>query len=349
MLGNDSQLKNMTFTNKTSIYIPPDTKIIANRVRNYYDSKFDSLKSAKEKFHYASRMFLWFKQEADYQRLKILEDEIIGYQKSKTNKIFREINSKKTSLNKIRVNKIRKPFLRKHPFLLKHLPMLFLVLHAKNIYGKNIKNISQEFLNEACLRNNYQRLILDKKAIATLSTYVINFFYLTYFYTKDKSLRPQVDKLANIAKPLLLNKRQPYFLKLGIYLITRCIIGETFFYSRNITENRRKYREALSKVERSIKNNFSLISLDNKLEFLVCCRILNQKSQIETAIYEEINNSLSSRGDFIEDRLNNCRTANGNSFNQSEHRNVLFLMSLAPYQPKKSRPNNKTKQISFPN
>lgn len=84
--------------------------------------------------------------------------------------------------------------------------------------------------------------------------------------------------------------------------------------------------------EEIIKKRYFEINIDNKVEFLVCARILDYKTDLSEIIYSECVNSLSDLGNYLIDRHNTYKDVKSkNSFIQSEHRNVLFLMVFKNY------------------
>jgi hypothetical protein len=89
----------------------------------------------------------------------------------------------------------------------------------------------------------------------------------------------------------------------------------------------------LARLEQIITEYFPHISLDNKLEFLVCARICSYQTPLFERIYIECEASLSPEGIFLVDTLNDNRLAGTKTFAGSEHRNVLFIMSGSPYTP----------------
>ncbi|MET1033374.1 MAG: hypothetical protein ABWX94_02655, partial [Candidatus Saccharimonadales bacterium] len=116
---------------------------------------------------------------------------------------------------------------------------------------------------------------------------------------------------------------------------THCIIGESNFYTRTIPDYAASiYRDMLTSLEVLITEHFDDINLDNKLEFLVCCRICSYETDLFDRIYEECSKSLSPNGTYLID-THNGHTAQQNrtSLQASEHRNVLFLLSCSPYRP----------------
>ena len=79
-------------------------------------------------------------------------------------------------------------------------------------------------------------------------------------------------------------------------------------------------------MEQIIKDSYFRISLDMKFEFIVCCQILDYKSELEGIIEGEAERSLSSSGNFLVDTHNAWIHGFGHKFARSEHRNVLYLM-----------------------
>jgi len=89
----------------------------------------------------------------------------------------------------------------------------------------------------------------------------------------------------------------------------------------------------LEELEPLIEANFTTINLDNKLEFLVCSRICDFKSDLFDRIYDECERSVSDAGTFVIDVHNENIQESRNDFVSSEHRNVLYIMSTSTYTP----------------
>jgi hypothetical protein len=86
----------------------------------------------------------------------------------------------------------------------------------------------------------------------------------------------------------------------------------------------------LDELETVISDNYTAINMDNKFEFLVCCKLAGKQSSLESEIFAEAEYSVSEDGTFIVDRHNsNPQTANS-TLDLSEHRNVLFIMANRP-------------------
>lgn len=90
----------------------------------------------------------------------------------------------------------------------------------------------------------------------------------------------------------------------------------------------------LQRLEPIIAERTDELSLDTKLEYLVCCRICDFNTSVTKVIYDECRQSVSPDGTFLVDTVNAFanRTAK-KTFDASEHRNVLFVMSSLSYVP----------------
>ena len=80
-------------------------------------------------------------------------------------------------------------------------------------------------------------------------------------------------------------------------------------------------------LEEIIRKNYFSISLDNKVEFLVCCKLCGFQTMLEEIIQDEASKSLAEVGNFIVDKMNVKKKLANNQFLISEHRNVLYIMS----------------------
>ena len=79
----------------------------------------------------------------------------------------------------------------------------------------------------------------------------------------------------------------------------------------------------LAKCEDYVLENFATMSLDVKLEYLVCVQIIDANTSLEDVIREECEGSMSPEGYLLDDR----RPARLNNLDGAERRNALFVMS----------------------
>ena len=121
----------------------------------------------------------------------------------------------------------------------------------------------------------------------------------------------------------------PIQLQLYIYLYTHCVIGESHFYAHAIPERYLPvYRQMLDELETVIEKRFTEINLDNKFEFLVCCRLVGKESSLTRRIDDEAHKSISTEGNFIVDRHNTNPQSANTTLALSEHRNALYIMAM---------------------
>jgi hypothetical protein len=294
-----------------------------NEISRYFKENYSKLQ--QKKFHYSSRLYLWTKEEEYLTQLEELEPKFLGHDADKTTDYFRNLLTK--DLLPANQSKVREESLKKH-FKIRNLNrILFKRLFWDRIYG--INTIQQVFdviaLDE--LISIAKDLNNDPESIAVLSTIAVNYLYLVSDLINVDSRNPK--KIIDVQKLFEIAQTYRYSLDvidLKIYLITHCIIGESRFYSQIIDSNIAIYKEMLLFLEDLIYKKYFHISLDNKLEYLLCTRIMGLGSSLESIIINEAENSISTEGSFIVDTLNKSLDKNKKSFLLSEHRNTLYLM-----------------------
>ena len=303
--------------------------MLAKEVRDYYFEHIDELDEA-HRFHFASRLGAWSRDDTAIAELEALKSTICPNDNPhKLRTILQDCLNKQLDSG-INAMGVRGPYFEKFPSLRGIDFALFKVRHWQTIYGFDGRDILEELLPKQEAAELQQTLLADQEAIAFLSTYAINFLYLrNRIIDQDDSFDPAV--FFDIERFYDLSDKT--HLQLYVYLYTHCIIGESNFYARPITANNRTYQEMLRRLEATIEANYDDINLDNKLEFLVCARILGQTSRLAERIYAEAEKSVSPEGTFLIDIHNNNAQANKLSFNDSEHRNVLYIMSCTDYNP----------------
>lgn len=302
-------------------------KPVSDSVENYYRQNFSYLYD--KQFHFASRMHLWCNDKRAKKELNGLK---IDYLKSPSQKIRKILSEKNVNSGKNLLNKeLREKYLKKYPDLLVYNKTLFLNLFANTLFECDLKKIIGNIVPQEKFLVLYKKLSADKKAVAALSTHAINYFYLLQYYLDREK------KKINITNPksyfsIAVNSFSGNFKKhldLRVYLLTHCIIGETYFYSRPINDDKSVYAGMIKFLEKLISENYFNISLDNKLEFLVCAELCQYNSRLRKMISAEAERSLSNIGNFLIDNINDVSKKNisKNCFISAEHRNVLYIMA----------------------
>lgn len=298
-------------------------------IKDYYDNNYKYLES--KRFHYASRMYLWTKEYKYKQWLIEYKPKYLGKNLQEIeNKIKEKVLNLSNKLNselkptKTQSKKIRSTFFERYPKLRTYNKLLFLNLFAYTIYNIDIKPIISKYVTNEEFLDLYSTLSKDKEAIFTLSTHAINYFYLLQNYLGNTNKIINVQDLFEIAQNYTLEDKLTE-LKFRIYLLTHCIIGASKFYYQKVQDD--IYTEMCKYLESIISKNYFDISLDNKCEFIVCCKLTDYSTYLEPIIKDEADNSLSNIGNFIIDKYNKRAKIQKNQYQLSEHRNVLFLMS----------------------
>lgn len=295
-----------------------------NTVLGSYSQNFDSL-SRRAQFHFASRLYLWEQISQATEWLATLRPWFTanGNPRAALQQLLLEpLPTLRETTN------LRQPYFNLYPKLQPYTRALFRLLFLCSVYKIDKPDLIFELFSREELLSQRNALLKDYDALKNLSSFAINFLYLLErFINRESSSLPVHDFLKLGREAYDTNK--PLERQLQCYLFTHCVIAESLFYYRRVPEaNRGTYMEMLRQTEDIIDSFFSEIKLDNKLEFLVCCRLLGYQSQLESTIMESAEKSLTRQG-FIHDQLSRSKP----SLQAAEHRNVLFLMSQQPFRP----------------
>jgi hypothetical protein len=301
---------------------------LSEQIKNYYFERLDELPQDKQ-FHFASRTAAWLGDDRSFQALNRLKDYIAP--EGELEKVILDLLATKSHKG-INAYEARLPYFNKYPDLYGIHSTLFRVRHLKSVYGIDAKDILFRNVGRDHLDQLATEIMTDPDALSVLSTYAINFLYLyKYILLED---RDYIDLDSITALKDCYRQDEPHQKQLLIYLYTHCVIGASNFYTQELPkQDISKYQRMLDILEPMIIKRFEYINLDNKLEFLVSARIAGFKTRLDGKIYEECERSLSPHGCFLIDLHNKNAQKDRVSFDKSEHRNVLFLMSCSPFSP----------------
>jgi len=303
--------------------------------RNYQEA---IIFSNEKKFHFYSRLFLWTKDKKYKKKLDGLKEYFVGgdekeKQREKVKFLLGDLSEKltKKAINnkKFREKVIRNDF----PKLGIFHEILFRNLMAKNVFGIDLGEIILEQVSRQELLDLAEKILKRKKDFLLLSAFAVNYLYFLIFFLKDESFENKVRKtIREVIEDLEKKKGKKYddkkLLKNDFYFLTHCIIGESQFYFQKIKKDKELYQKILKILETFVISNYLDLSLDSKLEFLVCCRLVGHETFLKKMIEEEAVNSFSEVGNFIIDKWNKNKTrTRGKDFFSSEHRNVLYILS----------------------
>lgn len=302
-------------------------KDLIQSVRQYYFDNFDQLPDDKQ-FHFVSRLSSWNSDEDAKSIINSLSDRFIT--KDIKNDLKELIDNPPHA--KINAYESRKQFFDKYPKLRGYMMALFRVRHLLFHFNVDARDELLQIVPLSDLKKLSETLKQDTEALKVLSTYAINFIYLvdSILFPDDKS---DLDSfLSTVISASKTYGTSPEDSLLKIYLFTHCIIGASNFYQTKVsTSEHPQYETMLDIMEELIDTNFKQINLDNKFEFLVCCKISDYKTGLGQRILDEASQSLSPEGTFIIDTINEHKQSDKTSFEDAEHRNVLFIMSQSDF------------------
>lgn len=304
------------------------------KISDYYRENFDTLSDDK-KFHFATRMSAWFDDDFSNTYIEECRDKYI--KSDKDIKIDLEDLLLNPPSAKINAAELREPFFNKYPDLRGLMLALFRVRHLLYVYNYDARHILKGLYPLSKMQKLVDDLSKDKDALRILSTYAINTIYLVdEILYKSDDRKIDVRYFIETGSEMSLDK--PEDIQLLIYFYTHCIIGASNFYTNEVSSRDLSlYKDMVIALDGIIKDNFNIVNLDNKFELLVCARITNTSTAIEPLVYEEAKQSISGDGFFTVDTVNSYKQSNKTSLSDSEHRNVLLIMSSSDYEPKESK------------
>lgn len=305
---------------------------LSNTIYTYYLANFDKLPLDKQ-LHFATRLHLWRHDKACEDIMRRLRNDILP-----NGDVIDSLNNigngtllpfRPGSEN---VLHIRQPYFERYPQLRRSA----MVLYWANLLDTCYKTKARERLDEALdpteLVALRAALLADRAAVAILSTHAVNFLYLFNRYFLAEKTEPESAFFAEIAADSsLYDFSDTLQTQLRIYLLTHTLIAESLFYAQAIdVQKLPSYQRIVVQLETILEAVFSSVNLDNKLEFLICCRLVSHKSRLEEAIVAEAADSLSPNGSFLIDTHNTNKQSAYVSFDKSEHRSVLYIMATTP-------------------
>ncbi|HSX05727.1 MAG TPA: hypothetical protein VLF69_04625 [Candidatus Saccharimonadales bacterium] len=312
-------------------------KSLSNNIYDYYVAHFSTLPFDKQ-LHFASRLFLWSGDSFGARQLELLRPQVTLHDQpaEALRAVYAEAMQTIYHGSKNAAS-LRAPYFQKYPELRALATVLFRLTFLKTIYGQDATTTFFELFKQEQVETLLERLQADTKALAILSTHAVNVLYL---YGRVACSSEDIFDPALFLKvgATSYNLDDPLELQLYIYLYTHCIIGESKFYARAIPEEYWPvYSTMLDELEACITKRFSMINLDNKCEFLVCCKLTNRTSNLEARIFAEAEESVSEDGVFLVDRHNTNPQTTNSSLDLSEHRNVLYILAHRSFTPQADR------------
>ncbi|MEK7152522.1 MAG: hypothetical protein AAB834_01120 [Patescibacteria group bacterium] len=308
---------------------------LSENIRTYYFAHFNEL-NADKRFHFCTRLAAWYGDQQAVGYLKQVRASFVPDPCTKdTLRASLEELTNQAPDPHVNARLLRDVYFDAYPQLRGIGLAMFRVRHLRAVYGIDARPALFDLMSRQELLKLKNQLLQDQEAVRILSTFAVNFIYLLERLVLEHTDSDAIDVNYFYKLGEGYDTTNPDHVRLLTYLYMHCIIAESNFYTKAIPKQLLPgYARMLQKLEAIISEHYIGLSLDTKLEFLVCCRICGFDSSLTSRIYTECQASLSSDGTFIVDTQNTF-AANSlkKTFEASEHRNVLFIMSASAYRP----------------
>ncbi len=304
-------------------------KKVSKLVKDCYTKNAEQL--ASKKFHFFTRMFLWTQNKEYLDELSKLKSDYFGENVLDFEEKIKTILNEKDIYQKKVHNKkdFRLDTLKKYPLLGSYSEILFRNLMSKNIFNVDLRESIQKMISDKDLVSLREKLLKNPEDILTLSTFALNYIYfLEDYFEGDATHKVDVSKLLTLTqtKEFANRGKNRDLLINDVYFITHALIGASKFYKQKITKDRENYLELFGLLEKIVDKYYLALSLDTKLELLICAQLLDTSSKFEDRILQEAEFSLSPINNFLVDTFNIQKNKTSKSWIDSEHRNVLYIM-----------------------
>lgn len=300
---------------------------LSNSIYSYALSHFEELPLDKQ-FHFSSRLATWNNDVACTQIVSSMRD------------LFLPTNDPLHTLEALRDGKLipllpgnkdllqlRETSNTKFPQLRSAARLLYWAALLDNTYTVDFRSAVTAIFPKHELAELYEALLTDHVAIGMLSTHAVNFLFLYKRYLEQTN-GPDPALFIDIANQNgLYDLADPLQLQLCLYLLTHVIIADSQFYSvEPSVASRKTYHAILTRLDSIMAGRLRDITLDNKLEFLVCCKFTGFTTTLEMTILREAEQSVSTAGYYLID-AHTKRPSPYTTFDKSEHRSVLYIMA----------------------
>ncbi len=169
------------------------------------------------------------------------------------------------------------------------------VLLAELIYARDLRPVAAKVLKDSDLWDLNNRLVEEWRREGTLTAAKTDFLFLFRYYVGEDS---PVARKRLIKPKLLLGSVKSEAVPTGdikaikqkVTFLNHLIIGDSKLYSRLVVAH--GYWNAIKLVEALIQNNYFLVPLESKLEFLLAATLTGRDTFLRPMINEEAKREL---------------------------------------------------------
>ncbi len=303
---------------------------LSNSIYQYLLSHFENLPLDKQ-FHFCSRLATWSNDAACAQLLATMRGSFLATNDPlQTLEMVRDGALIPLLPGNEKLLHLRELSNKAYPQLRATARLLYWAALLDHTYAVDFRPAVNAMLPRQELAQTYETLLTDHAAIGMLSTHAVNFLFLYKQYVEQVTGPDPALFVAIANEPGVYDLSDPLQLQLCLYLLTHVVIADSMFYTVTPTVARQSYHALLASLELRMAPRLSDITLDNKLEFLVCCKFTGFETALETAILQEAEQSVSSAGSYLVDTRNTTMTSY-TTLEKSEHRSVLYIMATTPH------------------
>ena len=297
-------------------------------VLDYYWTRFDELDFG-HRLHFATRLFNYCHDETAERKL---EDMRAEYVTCNLDEVLQEFYERQIDSGS-RFFELRRAAYEKYPKLQFVDLALSRLFRLKDTFGIDQMGMLQNYISHEELEKILRTLADDDESIAALSTIAVTTLIMGSRYLYEDTRLVDYEQILGIGQNY--DTTGQLALSQLFYLFTHCPIYESELYRKTIPKkNEAVFWEMLCKLDEAVATRTSEISLDNKLEFLVCCELCGYEAKSRERIFEECTSSIKSTAEpFLVDKNNAFSKTTSSALAGSEHRNVLFVMAQRKYSP----------------
>ena len=299
-----------------------------DRTEKYYWQRFGDL-DFDHKIHFTTRLYNFAGDARAGDELKILGRE---FAQAELDEILQGFYDKPFD-EKSRFWEMRKSAFEKYPRIQFVDLALSRLMRLRDNFGVDKLDVLYEYMPKEEFVAILDELRTDDESFKRLSTLAVTVVCMGSRMLYGDTRLVDYERIWKIGEGYDLDN--PVELSLLFYLYTHCPIYESGLYMKEIPdEHLEVFRKMLGRLDELVMARTGEISLDNKLELLVCCEMCGYAAKCRDMVMGECDRSMKGTDEeYLVDKENAFFGVTGTGLNESEHRNVLYVLSGKKYKP----------------